>query len=364
MGYGCHWESGSSEPWGNWTEAGYTSTLAANGRGLLPMSGKPRRISVWVTGGFVLALIAAGLWWIQPSRAAGTPTIAFIPQTTGAMLWDVEHYGATAAADRLKCHLYWNAPTSESDMAGQVSLIDKVGRGSYQGLVLAPNHTLGIRAPLSRALAAGLPVVIVSAELDLPASGKLGYIVNDDEKMGELAATELARLIHGKGDIVLIGLARFAPGITRRVRAAERLLANRFPDIHVVGRGIGAYSISRVEAFANNALDSNPSLRAVLSFTAISTRGVHSVLRARSLQRVVTLVGCEQDSDLIGHLGNGEIAALVAENTYRMGYEAVGLISNSWAGRPVPPRSVVPPLLLTKQNLNSPEAAIFTSVPR
>jgi ribose transport system substrate-binding protein len=330
----------------------------------LPVSGRPRRSSVWLTSGFALALVAAGLWCIQPSRAAGTPTIALIPQTTGAMLWEVEHYGAIAAADRLKCHLYWNAPTSESDMAGQVSLIDKVGRGRYQGLVLAPNHTLGIRAPLSRALAAGLPVVIVSAELDLPASNKLGYIVNDDEKMGELAATELARLIHGKGDIALIGLARFAPGITRRVRAAERLLANRFPDIHVVGRGIGAYSISRVEAFANSALDSNPGLRAVLSFTAVSTRGVHSVLKARSLQRVVTLVGCEQDSDLIGYLGNGEIAALVAENTYRMGFEAVGLISDSWAGRPIPARSIVPPLLITKQNLNSPEAAIFMSFPK
>ena len=71
----------------------------------------------------------------------------------------------------------------------------------------------------------------------------------------------------------------------------------------------------------------------VLSFTAVSTRGVHSVLKARSLQRVVTLVGCEQDSDLIGYLGDGEIAALVAENTYRMGFEAVGLISGLMGGK-------------------------------
>jgi len=97
-------------------------------------------------------------------------------------------------------------------MAGQVSLIDKVARGRYQGLVLAPNHTLGIRAPLRRALDAGLPVVIVAADLDLPATGKLGYIVNDDEKMGELAAAELARIIQGKGDIALIGLARLRTG--------------------------------------------------------------------------------------------------------------------------------------------------------
>ena len=200
------------------------------------MMGRSTRVSVWMAVGLVLGLLAVASWWIQPSRAAAIPTIAFIPQTAGAMLWEVEHFGAQAAAEKVKCHLYWNSPTSESDTAGQVSLIDKVGRGKFQGLVLAANHTLGIRSPLSRALASGLPVVIVSADLDLPASSKLAYIVNDDEKMGELAAAELARLLHGKGDIALIGLARFAPGVTRRVRAAERLLADRFPEIHVVNR--------------------------------------------------------------------------------------------------------------------------------
>jgi len=326
------------------------------------MTGKLTRVSVLIA--LVLALVAATTWWIQPSRAAATPTIAFIPPTAGAMLWEVEHFGAQAAAEKIKCHLYWNAPTSESDTAGQVSLIDKVGRGKFQGLVLAPNHTLGIRSPLSRALAAGLPVVIVSGEVDLPASSNLAYIVNDDEKMGELAAAELASRIHGKGDIALIGLARFAPGVTRRVRAAERLLASRYPDIHVVSRGVATYSNSRIEAVTNIALDSNPGLSAVLSFTAVATRGVYSVLKSRGLQRTITLVGCDQDADLIGYVDSGEIAAIVAENTYRMGYEAVGLISDAWAGKPLPARSVVAPLLITKQNLNSAEASVFTSFPK
>jgi ribose transport system substrate-binding protein len=328
------------------------------------MSGKTMRISVWTAAGLALAIIAGGTWWIRPSRAAAAPTIAFIPQSADAMLWEVEHFGASEAAERQKCHIYWTAPTSESDMAGQVSLIDKVARGTYQGLVLAPNHTLGILTPLRRALDAGLPVVIVAAELDLPATAKLGYIVNDDDKMGELAAAELARVLHGKGDIALLGLARFAPGITRRVRAAERLLASQFPEIRVVSRGIGAYNTARSETLTNEALDAHPGLNAILSFTAASTRGVYSVLKSRSLQKAVTLVGCEQDSDLIGYIATGEIAAVSAENTYRMGHDAVGLIVGAWAGKPLPARSVVAPLLITKQNLNSAETGIFTSFPK
>jgi ribose transport system substrate-binding protein len=328
------------------------------------MFGKTKRASVWVASVLLLALLAGRVWWFRSSRIPSIPTIAFIPQTAGAMLWEVEHFGATMAAEESKCRLYWNAPTSENDIAGQVSLIDKVGRGKYQGLVLAPNHILGIRAPLRRALAAGLPVVIVSAQLDLPPSSKLGYIVNDDEKMGELAAAELARLIHGKGSIALVGLARFAPGVTCRVRGAERFLASRFPDIRIVSRAIGAYNTSRAEALTNSTVEAHPGLKAVLSFTAASTRGVFAALKSRALQEKITLVGCEQDSDLIGYVGSGEIAALLAENTYRMGYEAVGLIAESLAGKPLPARSVVAPLLITKQNLNSAEARLFTSFPK
>ncbi|MES1257550.1 MAG: substrate-binding domain-containing protein, partial [Acidobacteriota bacterium] len=327
-------------------------------------AGKTTQAWVRVTGVLFLAALTGGAWWLQAHRVPATPTIAFIPQAAGPLLWEVEQFGATVAAEKLKYHLYWNAPTSENDVAGQISLIDKVVRGRYQGLVVAPNHPLAILSPLRRALAAGLPVVIVSAPLDLPASGKLGYIVNDDEKMGELAAAEVARLIRGKGLIALAGLARYAPGVKDRVRGAERFLATRFPEIRIVSRVGGAYNTSRAEELTSGVVDSHPGLKAVLSFTASSTRGVHAALKSRSLQGTVRLVGCEQDADLIGYVSNGEIAAVLAENTYRMGYEAVGLIAASLAGKPLPPRSVVPPLLITEQNFTSAEARLLTGFPR
>jgi ribose transport system substrate-binding protein len=329
------------------------------------MSGKTTRISVWITAALLLLpVLAGGAWWVQSRRTPANPTIALIPQTAGSMLWEVEHFGATVAAEKRQCHLYWNAPTSENDLAGQVSLVDKVGRGKYQGLVLAPNHTLGIRAPVRRALAAGIPVVIVSSELELPAGGKLGYIVNDDERMGEFAAAELARIIHGEGSVALVGIARYAPGVMSRARGAERFLAGRFPGIHVVSRVAGAHDTSRAEDLTKGVVASFPRLKAVLSFTAASTRGVHAALKSRSLQTSISLIGCEQDSDLIAYVGTGEIAAVLAENTYRMGYEAVGLISDSLAGKPLPARSLVPPLLITRQNFNSAETSLYTSFPR
>ena len=103
--------------------------------------------------------------------------------------------------------------------------------------------------------------------------------MNVDEKMGEFAAAEIARLIHGKGSIALVGIGRQAPGVTRRVLGAERFLACRYPEIAIVGRFGGPYNASRAEELTAGAVSSHPGLRAVLSLTATSTRGAHAALK-------------------------------------------------------------------------------------
>ena len=50
-------------------------------------------------------------------------TIAVIPRTTGTMLWEPEHGGAQAAALKLGARIYWNAPTREDDIEGQIALV-------------------------------------------------------------------------------------------------------------------------------------------------------------------------------------------------------------------------------------------------
>jgi ribose transport system substrate-binding protein len=182
--------------------------------------------------------------------------------------------------------------------------------------------------------------------------------------MGELAAAEISRLINGKGSIALVGLTRNAPGTIQRARGAERFLADRFPEVRVVSRGGGAYNTPVSEAQTNEAIDSHPELKAILSLTASSTRGVYAALKSRSLKQSIHIVGCEQDSDLIGYVGAGDVAAIAAEDAYRMGREAVERISGALAGRPIPAMTLVPPLLITKRNLNSPEASLFTNFPR
>lgn len=153
-------------------------------------------------GAVLLATASVGC----DAKGKSTPTIAFIPPSAQGLLWEIGRSGATVAADAVNSEISWCAPTSESDVTGQVALIELVGRRGYQGLVLAPNHPLAPMEPLRRILDQGIPVAVIATRLNIPASDKLGYVVNDDRKMGELAAAEIARLIGGDGPVAMIGL--------------------------------------------------------------------------------------------------------------------------------------------------------------
>lgn len=285
-----------------------------------------------------------------------------IPQTADSMRGEQALSGARAAAEKTNFRVYWTAPTSEEDIAGQVSLIGKVSRWRRSALLLAPNHPLTVLVPVRRVLEAGLPVVLISSELSIPAGDHLGYVINDDNRMGELAAQETARLLRGRGQVAIVGLGNSTPGVMRRARAAEQILSTQFPGLDIVARIGSPTNIGWVEEQTTAILQAHSGLKAIVSLTAASTRGAHSALRNRQMQGRVVLVGCEQDSDIIAWLRAGEVDGVVAENSYQMGYEGVRLISAILNRKPVPLRTVVPPTLLTRDNVDGKATELLTAI--
>ena len=53
----------------------------------------------WAVALLLVTGLSGAAWWTRARRAPATPTIAIIPQTAGAMLWDVERFGASVAAE-------------------------------------------------------------------------------------------------------------------------------------------------------------------------------------------------------------------------------------------------------------------------
>ncbi len=109
-----------------------------------------------------------------------TPVIAMIPRTTGIALWEPVRDGAIASSGS-NAKIYWNAPTREDNVEGQITLLDReIDRADMQGIILAADHSLALVTPIRRGLAKGIPIVVIRSPLSIPAGGKLTFILNDE----------------------------------------------------------------------------------------------------------------------------------------------------------------------------------------
>ena len=291
---------------------------------------------------------------------APTPlTIAVIPRTSGIMVWESAHRGAQAAAVNLGVRIYWNAPTREDDVDGQIALVERVAEGSYQGLVLAPDQALALITPVRRAMLSGLPIVIIGSPLPIPPGNRLSYILNDEDEAGRIAARRLAKLLHGKGFVAILGIDPDVSGIITRANSVEQYLAANYPDIHVVQKRRGSFNQPHEQQVAEETLRANPNLDAIVALMWTSASGAIAAIDGKMKSGTVKVIAFDPESI---SFQTDTLDSVVLQNTREMGELSVRLIHAELEGHTVPAITKLEPKLVTRENLNTPEVREWTSM--
>ena len=241
--------------------------------------------------------------------------VAVIPRTTSTMFWEAEHAGAEFAARKSGIRIRWNAPTREDDVQLQIGMVDRAIDERCRGLILAPDEPRALMVPVQRALAAGVPTVVVGSALPLPAQRNLSYIVNDDEMVGRMAGERIGKVLHGKGEVAIVGVDPRSISSLAVVRSFISVMEDQFPDIEVVDRRPGTNSDPDSELIAGEVLVSHPKISAIFSLDATGTVGAFLALKELSLTDRVKIVGVQQSAELVNAVRLHQIDALVAEDT-------------------------------------------------
>jgi len=282
------------------------------------------------------------------------PRIAVIPQTEGTLIWEAAHVGAEAAAHQSGASIYWNAPTREDDIEAQIALVQRVVESHYQGLVLAPDQALSLISPVRRALARGIPTVVIGSPLAIPAGGDLSYIVNDDEAGGQMAAQRVDSLLHGHGTVAVLGINPDVTGLMIRARAFEQALAQNSPSIRIVARRMGSFNVPREQQVAQDTLKTNPDLEIIVALTSPTIDGTLSALEADPSRRAIRIIGFDVD----GYISFDDARSLdcvIQEDSRTMGQKAVEWIAGRLSGRFESATLRLPPVLIARDNIHSAE---------
>jgi ribose transport system substrate-binding protein len=161
----------------------------------------------------LLGLLTAGC-----DRPHDELRIVVIPKGLTHEHWQSVLRGAErAAADLerergLRVRIIWDGPLRERDALAQIRIVDRRVSARVDGIVLAPQHSQTMGAPVQRAVAEGIPVVVIDSGLertDLIAK----YVATDNYNGGWLAAEHLLKVLAAdKRPTRNIVLLRYAPG--------------------------------------------------------------------------------------------------------------------------------------------------------
>jgi ribose transport system substrate-binding protein len=309
--------------------------------------------AVLAAGCCVLAVLPAGCSRGQPR------TIAVVPQTTAQEIWEGEHAGVAKALLGTDWKERWNGPSSEMEVDRQIALVEQAIRQRDGGLILAPDHPIALTTAVRKAAEQGMPVVVVDAMLNLPPSLEVDYLLNDEQKTGELAADRIGEVLHGHGTVAVLGSTTALMGTVARSESFRQRMSAKYPGITVLDPLPGVFRTNLAEQSTEELLASHPEVNAIFTLSVGATRGVYRGLKLKQRIPGVLLVACDQDLDLMYYLRRGEIDSLVAQNTFAMGYEATRMItgrgSGGHAGEGTGRVLRFEPRLVTRENIDTPE---------
>ncbi len=286
-------------------------------------------------------------------RFSSNRVISVIPRQASEYMWVTEHVGVNEAAARHKVSVYWNGPTEEGDVEQQVVLADRAISNGNLGLILSPSNPFALNTVIQRSLASGMSVVVLSNPLTLKPEKRLSFVLNDEEKTGQLAARRIASSLNGHGQILIIGIDLLSSGSPDRSSAFEAALNREAPGIQVVDRLKGSFSFGQAELAAEKAIQTHPDLSAILSLNTTSTRGAVAAVRTTHTSDHILIVGCDYNLDLLFLVRQRVIDSIVAQNMRAMGGKAVDFVMAQARGEPVPPYTFIEPVLITKENIDN-----------
>jgi ribose transport system substrate-binding protein len=292
------------------------------------------------------ALMLAGCRKEQPRKVVGV-----VPKGANHIFWQTVQAGAIKAAREYNLEVEWNAPAIEIDASRQIAILDAMINRRLAGIAVAPVDRKALINVVNRAGDAGIPVAIFDSDIDT--AHRITYVATDNREGGRMAARALAELLMERGKVAVIG---FMPGsastMEREEGFAEEL--KKYPMMQLVQTAFGMADRAKARAVTENILTAHPDLTGLFADNESSSVGAVMALKGRGTTQV-RVVAFDANQQLIADLQNRQIAALIVQDPFRMGYESVKAIGQKLNGETPAKHIDTGATLVTRADMEKPD---------
>ena len=308
----------------------------------------------------VLCLVASCTNGPSSNNAKKKLTIAVIPKGTTHEFWKSIHAGSIKAANELTAQgtdveVIWKGPLREDDREQQIQVVEGFAAQGVSGIVLAPLDNRALVRPVEDAKRANVPTVIIDSGLE--SDQFVSFVATDNRKGGTLAADRMGQLLNGKGKVLVLRYAEGSASTTEREEGFISEIKAKFPEIELVSTNqyAGATRETAKRASENLLQTFGDVVQGIFTPNESSTAGMQLALEDIGKAGKVFFVGFDTSQRFIDAINAGQMHGIVVQNPFNMGYLGVRTMVDSILGKPVEKKIDTGVMLVTKDNLQSPE---------
>ena len=279
--------------------------------------------------------------------------IAVVPKGTSHVFWLTVRSGAEAAGQKFGVEIIWNGPPLETEYDRQMQIVDSMIAQHVDGLAVAAAERNALNRSLDRAAELKIPVTVFDSGVD--STNYMTFLATDNYEAGKMGARELARLMDGKGTAAMVMHAPGSGSTMDRERGFEDVMKTEFPQIKIVARQFGMSDRSKAMGAAENILTAHPDLNGIFASSEPSSIGAALALKSRNLAGKVKFVSFDSSDTLVEDLKAGTIDAMVVQDPFKMGFEAVKTLVDKLNGITPPKRIDLPARVVRKADLDKPD---------
>ena len=306
---------------------------------------------------FLLAAAILGAGCEKESAISEIPAgpshvIAVIPKLTNTVYWQSVLAGAQEAGRDYGYEIIWAGPDRETNSTGQIQIVDDVIARHVEGVVIAPVDRQNLVPSVDKLADLRIPCAIIDSGLD--AVNFVSFISTDNYQGGVLAAQRMGHVLGGKGNILVVRHIAGSHAAVKRVSGFTDTISNDFPGIKIVDSESGQDTADIAKKVTAQMLQNHPDVQGLFACNVDMSVGALQALQ--ELKRTdVKMVAFDPDKSLLDGLRSGEVAAIIVQNPYKMGYEGVKALALHNKGQSSPHLIDTGVAVVTSDNLTDPQ---------
>ncbi len=226
------------------------------------------------------------------------------------------------------------------------------------GVLISPVDPNSLATPVKTLQSAGAKVAIVDTSLT-DASIGVTHISSNNQQGGQQAADTMGQLVGGTGEVAVLTPDLTTTTTNARIDGFKQELAAKYPNIRIDDvRQVGDTAQGAASAVGDE-LSAHPALAGIFTANSQTGEGVGTGLKNAGKQGKVKVVSFDAGPQQVQALENGAVDALISQDPYGIGQQAVEQLGNAIGKRPVTDNIRTNLASITRDNLHDPATAQF-----